>query len=53
MSTTRTRLISLGLIRPHTLTDDDRKASQLRAIAARRIELQRSINISHARKESK
>jgi len=53
--TTRQRLISLGLIKPHTA--DNRAASMAKAIASRRretgnvisITTKRSINISHGR----
>ena len=53
--TTRLRLISLGLIKPHTA--DYRAASMAKAIASRRqetgnvisITTKRSINISHGR----
>jgi hypothetical protein len=45
MSPTRARLILSGAIKPHTMTDDDRKASQQRAIAARKQSLNGSINV--------
>ena len=44
MNATRTRLISLGLVRPNT--SDNHAASQAKAIAARRHEMQRTILVT-------
>ena len=43
MNATRTRLITLGLVRPNT--SGNRVASQAKAIAARRIELKRTVTV--------
>ena len=44
MNATRTRLVSLGLVKPHTIRN--REASKAKAIGSRRQEMRRSVAVT-------